>query len=62
MPLKEGKSSEVISSNISELIHSYRRGGSFAKGKSASKAREMAVAAAFAKARENKKRKKHGKK
>jgi hypothetical protein len=36
-----------MSKNIGELMHSYRKGGSFAKGKLPQKARQMAVAAAF---------------
>jgi len=48
MPLKKGKSADVVSSNIRELMHSYKRGGGFAKGKSPEKARQMAIAAAFA--------------
>jgi hypothetical protein len=52
MPLKEGTSKATLSSNIKELLHSYKRGGDFAKGKSKEKAHEMAVAAAFKKKRE----------
>jgi len=62
MPLKKGKSKKKISSNIKELMHSYKRGGQFAKGKSAKKARQMAIAAAFATARKSKKGKKRKKK
>ena len=47
MPLKKGKSQATMSSNISELMHSFKRGGKFAKGKSPGKARKMAIAAAF---------------
>ena len=50
MPLKEGSSNKTVSSNIKELLHSYHRGGRFAKGKSAAKARKMAIAAAFSEA------------
>lgn len=57
MPLQKGKSQKVMSGNISELMHSYKRGGKFAKGKSPGKARQMAVAAAF----ELKRRSKGGK-
>ena len=48
MPLKKGRSQKVVGKNISELMHSYKRGGRFAKGKSSAKARQMAIAAAFA--------------
>jgi hypothetical protein len=48
MPLKTGKSQKVLQGNVRELMHSYKRGGRFAKGKSPEKARQMAVAAAFA--------------
>ena len=48
MPLKKGRSQKVLSKNISELMHSYKRGGRFAKGQSSVKARQMAIAAAFA--------------
>jgi len=47
MPLKKGTSQKVVSGNIRELMHSYKRGGRFAKGKSSAKARQMAIAAAF---------------
>jgi hypothetical protein len=47
MPLQKGKSKQVVSQNIAELLHSYKKGGSFAKGKTSAKARKMAVAAAF---------------
>lgn len=48
MPLKKGASQKVFEENIRELMRSYKRGGRFARGKSPAKAREMAVAAAFA--------------
>jgi hypothetical protein len=54
MPLKSGKSSKTMSSNISEMMNSFKKGGNFAKGKSASKARQMAIAAAFSKKKETK--------
>ena len=47
MPLKKGRSQKTVSSNIKELMHSYKRGGRFAKGKSLRKAKQMAIAAAF---------------
>ncbi len=47
MPLRRGTSQMVMSKNIEELMHSYKQGGSFAKGKSSGKAHKMAVAAAF---------------
>ena len=47
MPLRRGKSQETVSYNIRELMNSYKRGGKFAKGKSAGKARQMAIGAAF---------------
>ena len=47
MPLKKGRSQATVSSNISELMHSYKKGGRFAKGKSPRKAKQMAIAAAF---------------
>ncbi len=47
MPLIKSASPKAMSRNIGELIHSYRKGGNFAKGKSPQKARQMAIAAAF---------------
>ena len=58
MPLKKGTSKETVTSNIAELLQSFKRGGKFAKGKSKSKARQMAVAAAFDMKRKSKKGKK----
>lgn len=51
MPLQSGTSQKAVSGNISELIHSFKAGGKFAKGKPPAKARQMAIAAAFAKKR-----------
>ena len=47
MPLSEGKSQKTISSNIKEMEDS----PTFAKGKSAKKRQQMAIAAAESKAR-----------
>ena len=55
MPLKKGRSQKTVSSNIKELMHSYKRGGRFAKGKSPGKAKQMAIAAAFSIKRGSKK-------
>ena len=55
MPLIESARKEVVGENISELMHSYKRGGKFAKGKSPGKARQMAIAAAFSIKRKSKK-------
>lgn len=60
MPLKKGTSEATFSSNVGELLHSYKRGGSFAEGKSPEKARQMAVAAAFKVKREAQKKKRKG--
>ena len=55
MPLKKGRSQKTVSHNIKELMHSYKKGGRFAKGKSSRKARKMAIAAAFSVKRASKK-------
>ena len=55
MPLKKGTSQTIVGKNIKELMHSYKRGGRFAKGKSPRKARQMAIAAAFSIKRASKK-------
>lgn len=47
MPLQQGKSNKTMSANISELMKSFKDGGTFAQGKTPKKARQMAVAAAF---------------
>jgi hypothetical protein len=47
MPLIKSKSKKALSANISELMHSFNKGGEFAKGKRSKKAHQMAVAAAF---------------
>lgn len=47
MPLAKGSSKKTVANNIAELMHSYKHGGDFAKGKTPSKARRMAIAAAF---------------
>ena len=55
MPLKKGRSQKTVSHNIKELMHSYKKEGRFAKGKSPRKARKMAIAAAFDVKRRSKK-------
>ncbi len=59
MPLKTGKSKATISSNIGELIDSYKRTGKIGAShpKSAIAARKQAVAISFAKAGKSRKRK-----
>lgn len=47
MPLDKSGSKASVGKNIEELMHSYKKGGKFAKGKSSDKARQMAIAAAF---------------
>jgi hypothetical protein len=54
MPLKAGKSQKVFSSNVRELMHTYKRKGKIGhvKPKSAEHARKIALAIAFQKKRE----------
>lgn len=47
MPLRKGSSKDTLKANIAELVAAHRKGGKFAKGKSAKKAHEMAIAVAF---------------
>lgn len=53
MPLKEGKSQKTISTNIRELIRSYKDDGMIGntKPKSMKHAMKIAAAAAYAKAK-----------
>lgn len=51
MPIDKRKSKSTI---IAELLRSYKEGGSFAKDKSPDKARQMAIAVAFATKRKQK--------
>ena len=52
MPLLKGKSKSVISSNIKEMVHSYKKKGSIGTSKpgSVGKAVKQAAAIAYAKA------------
>jgi len=52
MPLLKGKSKKVISSNIGELVSSFKRTGKIgsATPETMAKARKQAIAAAFASA------------
>lgn len=61
MPLKRGKSKKVISSNIQEMLHKYKKTGRIGKvnPRDMLHARQIAAAAAYSKA---KKKKKKGKK
>ena len=56
MPLKTGKGQKVISSNIKELLDSFKAKGSIgtSKPKSMKKARAQAAAIAYSKARKGK--------
>ena len=47
MPLDKSGSKASVGKNIEELMHSYKKGGRFARGKSSGTARKMAIAAAF---------------
>lgn len=54
MPLKRGSSSKTISSNVSEIMNSYKKTKKIgtSKPKGAKKAQKQAVAIALSKARE----------
>lgn len=56
MPLRSGSSRKVISENIREIIHSFRRKGKIGniRPKSEKEARKIAIAIALRKAREKK--------
>lgn len=56
MPLHSGKSKKTISKNISEMMDS----PTFGKGKGSKKRKDMAVAAAFDKARSARSKRKTG--
>jgi ABC-type sulfate/molybdate transport systems ATPase subunit len=53
MPLKNGKSKKVISSNIEELLHDYKQTGTIGTShpKSMKKSQKQAVAIAYSKAK-----------
>ena len=55
MPLKEGKSKRILTSNVRELIRKYKRSGRIGKTspKSLAHARKIALAAAFNKQRKS---------
>ena len=57
MPLKTGKSSKVVSENISEMMGSFRKSGMLgtSKPKSSKKAQKQAVAIALDKAGKSRK-------
>ena len=57
MPLKKGKSKKVISSNIEELLHSYKENGTIGTShpESMEKAQKQAVAIAYSTAKKKKK-------
>jgi hypothetical protein len=60
MPLKKGKSSKVMSSNVKELVDTYKSKGKIgtSKPKSKAKAIKQAVAIAYATAGKSKKKRK----
>jgi len=60
MPLKRGQNSKVISSNVKELVNTYKQKGKIgtSKPKSKAKAIKQAVAIAYSTARKSKKKKK----
>ena len=53
MPLKNGKSKKVISSNVEELLHEFKQTGTIGTihSKSMEKAQKQAVAIAYSKAK-----------
>ena len=55
MPLKQGSSKKTVSSNVKELMHSYKKKGKIgtSKPKSKKKAQKQAVAIALSKAKES---------
>lgn len=55
MPLKSGRSQSIISSNIDELMKSYKKTGTLgtSKPKSKKKALKQAAAIAYSKARKS---------
>jgi ABC-type sulfate/molybdate transport systems ATPase subunit len=57
MPLKNGKSKKVISSNVEELLHEYKHTGTIGTShpESMEKAQKQAVAIAYSKAKKNSK-------
>lgn len=62
MPLKPGKSSKTVSSNISEMVRKYKKTGSIGTSKPASKGKavKQAVAIALSKAGKSRKMKDGG--
>jgi hypothetical protein len=55
MPLKKGKSKKVISLNIKELLHSYKKNGTIGTShpESMKQAQKQAAAIAYSKSRES---------